>query len=81
MSILDCIHNKKDDIYYVLDMMYWKSQDMTDCDVSLYRLSPLFSYSNIIRLNCASSICHDLTPFSGKLPDGLFTEILNGPFV
>ncbi|XP_033750905.1 uncharacterized protein LOC117335093 [Pecten maximus] len=32
MSVLDCIYNKKDDVYYVLDMMFWKSQDMTDCD-------------------------------------------------
>ncbi|XP_060066371.1 uncharacterized protein LOC132546666 [Ylistrum balloti] len=32
MSVLDCIYDKKDDVYYVLDMMYWKNQDMTDCD-------------------------------------------------
>ena len=31
--ILDCIYNKSENTFYVIDVMYWKDQSLLDCEV------------------------------------------------
>ena len=50
--IIDCIFSKSDSTFYIIDVMYWKDQDLQDCEVFIEIEGKGFSLPNVNNQYC-----------------------------